>query len=79
MNNTVNHETLMYVLSKMFGKTIISATHQSEQLQGGTLGDVQLISGIAETAGSEKLPYKVVWKRQKKWERPCDQCSWSRE
>ena len=79
MNNIVKHETLTVVLSKMFGKTIINATHQSEQLHGGTLGDVQLISGIAETANNEKLPYKVVWKRQKKWERPGDPNSWRRE
>ncbi|MBP7175549.1 MAG: phosphotransferase [Thermoclostridium sp.] len=79
MNHTVKHETLTNVLGKMFGKTIISATDQTEQLHGGTLGDVQLISGIAETADSEKLPYKVVWKKQKKWERPGDPDSWRRE
>ena len=79
MNNADEYEILTYVLSKMFNETIISATHQTKQLQGGTLGDVQLVTGIAKTVDSEKLPYKVVWKKQKKWERPGDPNSWRRE
>lgn len=79
MNNADEYEILTYVLSKMFGKTIISATYQTKQLQGGTLGDVRFVTGIAETVDSEKLPYKVVRKKQKKWERPGDPNSWRRE
>jgi len=39
---------LNLILSKMFKKEIINANYQVKQLQGGTLGDVKLISGDAE-------------------------------
>ncbi len=67
------------VISKMFSKTINLVDCQTTQLQGGTLGDVQLVTGMAETIDGGKLPYKVVWKKQKKWERPGDPDSWRRE
>lgn len=83
MNNweevQINAETLSLVLSKMLSKTIIRANYQTKQLQGGTLGDVRLVEGKAKTADGEDLPYKVVWKKQKKWERPGDPNSWRRE
>ncbi len=78
MNNITN-EKLISVLSKMFGKTIACASYQFKQLQGGTLGDVRLVTGTAEAVDGEKLPYQVVWKKQKKWERPGDSNSWRRE
>lgn len=79
-NNQIhNDKTLMYVLNKMLGADIIRASSRTEQLHGGTLGDVRLVTGIAETSGGEKLPYKVVQKIQKKWERPGDPGSWRRE
>ena len=46
----------------MFGKKIINADYQIKSLQGGTIGDVKLVSGIAITFDGEKIPYKVVWK-----------------
>lgn len=79
MNNADEYEILKYVLIKMLGKTIINGTYETKQLPGGTLGDVRFVAGIAETVDSEKLPYKVVWKKQKKWERPGDPNSWRRE
>lgn len=51
---------------------------KTEQLHGGTLGDVKLVSGIAKTADGEKIPYKIVQKRQEKWERPGAPGSWRR-
>ena len=75
----MNLETLIKSLSKMFGQRIVRAEYQTEQLQGGTLGDVQLVSGMAETADGEKKPYRIVWKTQKQWERPGDPNSWLRE
>jgi hypothetical protein len=63
----------------MLGKAITRAEYQTQQLHGGTLGDVQLVTGTAEIAGGDKLPYKVVWKKQKKWERPGDPNSWRKE
>ena len=75
----INPEKLKEVLRKMFKTKITCADCQTRQLQGGTLGDVRLVSGTAQTADGEKLPYKVVWKTQKKWERFGDPGSWRRE
>ena len=72
-------EKLMEVLSKMFGTKIINVDFRSEQLRGGTVGDVRLITGIAETDVGAKFPYKIVLKVQKKWERRGDPNSWRRE
>jgi len=76
---TVKDETLTQVLATMFNKKIISTDYQTKQLQGGTIGDVQLISGTAETSNGEKLPYNIVIKSTKKWERYWDLGSWRKE
>jgi len=75
----IKSETLTCILSKLLVATIIRADYQTKQLQGGTLGDVRLVTGMAETVDSVELPYKVVLKIQKKWERPGDADSWRRE
>ncbi|WP_338049221.1 aminoglycoside phosphotransferase family protein [Paenibacillus wynnii] len=72
-------ETLIYVLSQRFKKDIISADYQTMPLQGGTMGNVSLVTGIAETADGQKMPYRIVLKIQKKWERYNDPNSWRRE
>lgn len=72
-------ETLTYVLSKMLGTNIIHADYKTIQLHGGTLGDVQLVTGAAENTDGEKLSYSIVLKKQKKWERYGDPDSWRRE
>jgi len=77
--NELNSETLVHVLSKMLGVNVNRADYLTTQLHGGTLGDVQLITGTAEAVNGEKLPYKVVLKAQKKWNRPGDPNSWRRE
>lgn len=73
------NETLLYVLGKMFNVDIINATYQNKRLHGGTIGEVFLVSGIAETVHNKSLPYKVVLKIQKKFERYADSNSWRRE
>jgi hypothetical protein len=72
-------ETLAMVLTKMLGEPIKRAGYQTTRLHGGTLGDVRLVAGTAETAGGMTLPYQVVLKTQKKWERYDDPDSWRRE
>ncbi|MFF2091192.1 phosphotransferase [Paenibacillus sp. NPDC058174] len=72
-------ETLINTLSQRFKKNIISADYQALPLQGGTVGDVCLVSGSAEAADGEKLPYRIVLKVQNKWERYGDPGSWRRE
>lgn len=75
----IHFETLNHALSRRFMKEIVSADCQTIPLQGGTVGKVYLITGIAETADGEKLPYRMVLKMQKKWERYGDPGSWRRE
>lgn len=70
---------LTEVLAKAFGETIVEAGYQTKQLHGGTLGDVKLVSGMAQTADGSALCYRLVQKTQKKWERPGDPDSWRRE
>ena len=73
------NKTLTQVLSKMFGTEIICVDYKTTQLHGGTLGNVQLVAGEAEAADGRVMPYKIVSKTQKKWERHGDPDSWRRE
>lgn len=75
----IRFEKLIYVLGRRFKKDIISADYQTTPLQGGTVGNVYLVTGIAETTDGEKLPYRIVLKIQKKWERYGYPGSWRRE
>lgn len=75
----VNPGTLAHVLTKMLDTNVVHASYQTEQLQGGTIGDVRLIIGMAETVGGENLPYKVVFKKNQKYDRFGDPDSWHRE
>ena len=77
--NELKDETLTQVLSKMLFTKIISVDFQVKQLHGGTVGNVQLVTGNAKTADGGNLPYKIVLKTQKKWERYGDPDSWRRE
>ncbi len=52
---------------------------QVKSLRGGTLGDVRLVWGDACMDGGKEKTFRLVWKRQKKWERPGDPGSWRRE
>ncbi|RYI27614.1 aminoglycoside phosphotransferase family protein [Bacillus infantis] len=75
----INSKTLNHILSQRFKEDIVSADCQTMPLQGGTVGSVYLVTGIAETADDKKLPYRIVLKVQKKWERYGDPDSWRRE
>lgn len=72
-------ETLLHVLSRRFNKAIILADFLTTPLQGGTVGNVHLVTGVAETADGDSLPYRIVLKIQQKWERYGDPGSWRRE
>jgi tRNA A-37 threonylcarbamoyl transferase component Bud32 len=73
------NEALLQALSKMFGTSIAHAEYKSNLLYGGTVGDVRLVAGSAETTSGEKLPYKIVVKYTHKWGRHNDPDSWRRE
>lgn len=66
-------------LGRMLHKEIHSTSYEVRQLQGGTLGDVRLFTGTAHTEDGQDLPFEIVLKSQKKWERPGDPGSWRRE
>ena len=70
---------LTQILSKKLGKAVLTAEYQAKPLHGGTLGDVKLLTGCAKTADGAEEMFSVVWKAQKKWERPGDPDSWRRE
>ncbi len=72
-------DKLSLALCKMTGAAVTHLTYQTSQLQGGTLGDVNLVSGMAKNAEGEKFTYRLVYKTQKKWERYGDPGSWTRE
>lgn len=75
----ITKESLNYALSQLFNTNVITADYQTELLHGGTVGKVYLVTGIAETADGQKLPYRIVLKIQKQWERYNDPASWRRE
>jgi len=80
MNNCkINTGTLISVLSKMLNTKITHADYQTKDLEGGTIGDVLLVTGVADTADGRKLPYNVVYKKTGKFERHNDPGSWRRE
>lgn len=76
---TIKRETLIDVLNKMLGMSICHADWKTKQLHGGTLGDVHLVTGMAAACDGREMPYRVVLKIQKKWERYADADSWRRE
>lgn len=79
MKHYFNQQVLLSAISNLTGREIIDADHQITQLHGGTLGDVRLVSGMAIDRCGYKQPYQIVWKIQKKWQRPGDINSWRRE
>lgn len=72
-------EALREVLEKVFNQEITAVSCETKELKGGTVGEITFLSGMATTEKGEKLPYKVVCKKQKKWERYGDPDSWRRE
>jgi hypothetical protein len=63
----------------MLGKPVASVAFSATPLHGGTVADVQLISGSARTASGTRQDFRLVWKTQRRWERPGDPDSWRRE
>ncbi|MDR0442711.1 MAG: hypothetical protein LBH44_04805 [Treponema sp.] len=74
----INHDELIFVLNKVFNAEIIQAKWQTKELQGGTIGYVNLVIGVAENNKNEKYPFNIVLKVDK--ERPIDKSKrWHRE
>ncbi|GIO43751.1 aminoglycoside phosphotransferase family protein [Paenibacillus apis] len=75
----IKAESLTQALNKMLGANLISVEFQTKQLHGGTVGDVQLVTGKAKTMDGTDVSYKIILKVQMKWERYGDPDSWRRE
>jgi len=70
---------LKAALRTMYSVEAVVASCQAQRLKGGTVGEVRLITGLADTAAGSRLPFSIVQKTQQKWERPGDPGSWQRE
>ena len=70
---------LKTALNAMLGSEAHVIDCQAQPLKGGTVGQVRLITGMAQTAEAGRLPFRLVQKTQRKWERPGDPDSWRRE
>jgi tRNA A-37 threonylcarbamoyl transferase component Bud32 len=77
--DSITSEILIKVLRIALDQDIKEASFETEQLKGGTVGEIKLVYGVARTTGEKEIPYKIVYKRQKKWERYGDPDSWRRE
>lgn len=74
----INKTSLLSALGNMFKVEINDASFSTQVLQGGTVGEVCRIAGEAKT-GNGFLPYSIVLKTQRKWERHGDPNCWRRE
>lgn len=74
----INKKSLISALSNMLGQNVSDAVFDTDILTGGTLGDVYKIYGTA-TRETESIPFDIVLKIQRKWERHGDPECWRRE
>ncbi|WP_420111592.1 aminoglycoside phosphotransferase family protein [Pseudactinotalea sp.] len=74
-----DREWLLPGISVAVGAAVVDATWESRSLHGGTLGEVQLLTGAARLKAGGAVPFRVVHKVQRRWERPGDPGSWRRE
>lgn len=74
----MNMKSLRNALSNMFGEVVVDATFETERFDGGDVGAVYKITGKAAKVDGT-MPYTLVLKVQKKWERPGDPECWRRE
>ncbi len=75
----IQTETLVQAVSKLLDTPVQHARYEAVRLYGGTLGDVRLLSGDADTGDGKHIPFRIVRKTQKQWQRPGDPHSWRRE
>jgi len=75
----MEQETFLRVLTKMLGTDIIRASVETTHLRGGMSDNVKLVSGKAETVECKSVPYKIIFKMQKKRRPPADPDFWVNE
>lgn len=71
-------KSLLKALTEMLGTEADVVRYSTHVLQGGTVGEVLLLSGDAQTSRGLS-PFSVVLKIQKEWYRHGDPDSWRRE
>lgn len=79
MHKMTMDQHLITALSRKLGQQITHCQYGVCSLQGGTLAQVDLLTGTAQGEGTQNLPFHLVHKRQKTWARPGDPLSWRRE
>jgi len=64
----IDTKTMTDVLSKILDTKVIRTDYKTEQLLGVTLGDVQLVSGIAITSADKKSqpPILLLFKNRRR-------------
>lgn len=77
--NPLQPDPVLRAIGALLGTPVTHADCQAAPLHGGTLGDVQLLRGEAVAEDGRRLPFRLVQKTQKRWERPGDPASWRRE
>jgi hypothetical protein len=70
---------LLEALTIKLNKKVFHASYQIQKLHGGTVGNVFLITGLASSKSIKEEPYRIIFKKQVKWERYGDINSWRRE
>ena len=73
LENTIHH-----ALETLFHQPVLAYTYETNVLQGGTVGQVDLVTGTANINGETKN-FTLVYKYQKQWSRFKDPESWRRE
>ena len=66
-------------LKNYFGQEVTDYSCETKALHGGTLGQVELLTGEAVLLDGSNKSYQIVHKTQKKWARYYDAESWRRE
>lgn len=75
---SIEKGSLLRALEAELARPVTDATYTAETLQGGTVGDVQKLTGKAITEQGPH-PFQLVLKTQKQWDRHGDPGCWRRE
>ena len=78
ITSEIKKKSLLKALTEMLGTDVDAVRYSTQVLQGGTVGEVLLLSGDAQTTRGSS-PFSLVLKIQKEWYRHGDPDSWRRE
>ncbi len=73
----INKDELIAALENKFDISISDVEYTTQKLSKGTVGEVIKIEGNA--ISEDRIPFNLVLKMQKKWERHLDPLCWRHE